>query len=783
MGIFRCSRITSRRSFARLTSAAPPDPGSGRESGPRSSSAVPVPVRGDGRIERTPRRRRVADRVATVVVRTGGFAVVASLAGILFFLVGEIVPLFQAAQVRFANEQALATDPRARQGVGAVLADPHRTHVATLETDGVVRIHALDPEGQQVAVPVPTAGERLLSVQGIPEENAFVALGSDGRILRVAVRWIVSFVGRERKVRAIVSDPQWVDLGVPGSSVTAYALRAGERRSTAVGATADGSLVVVRTEISSNDFTGERSESTQRLVLSAPSGVTHLEIDPAQRHLYAAAAQGRIAWWPIDVAAGIDAPLTSDPGPDVTALDLLVGGRALVVGRADGSIAVWTLVQRGRAHRDLRPIHELESLSNAVVALAPAQRGRSFLAIGEKGEARLYHSTSERTLWRGALPLASAVRDLVYAPKGDGAYVLFRATLLPIEIDNPHPEAGLGAFFAKVWYEGASQPEHVWQSTGGSDEFEPKLGLVPLVFGTLKGTAYALVFAIPLGILGAIYTSQFLDPRYQRVVKPTVELMASLPSVVLGFVAGLWLAPRLEAAFPGLVLALIALPPAMLGSGWLWSSLPRHVQGRFAAGSEVIFQAGFLLAVLWLCLELSDPLERWLFGQSFSGWLYTRTGLGYDQRNAIVAGIAMGFAVIPILFSIAEDAISNVPRSLTAASLALGATRWQTVVRVVLPSASPGLFAAVMIGFGRAVGETMIVLMATGNTPILDVSPFVGFRTLSANIAVEIPEAPHGGTLYRTLFISSLLLFVLTFVINTAAELVRERMRRRYAGG
>ncbi len=136
----------------------------------------------------------------------------------------------------------------------------------------------------------------------------------------------------------------------------------------------------------------------------------------------------------------------------------------------------------------------------------------------------------------------------------------------------------------------------------------------------------------------------------------------------------------------------------------------------------------------------------------------------FDQRNCLVVGFAMGFAVIPIIFTISEDALSNVPQRLISASLALGATRWQTAMRVVLPTASPGIFSAIMIGFGRAVGETMIVLMATGNTPVLDWNIFTGMRTLSANIAVEIPEAPYGGTLYRVLFLAGLLLFAATFV-------------------
>jgi phosphate transport system permease protein len=140
----------------------------------------------------------------------------------------------------------------------------------------------------------------------------------------------------------------------------------------------------------------------------------------------------------------------------------------------------------------------------------------------------------------------------------------------------------------------------------------------------------------------------------------------------------------------------------------------------------------------------------------------------------------MGFAVIPIIFTISEDAFSSVPSNLSAASLALGASRWQTAIRVVVPTASPGVFSAIMVGFGRAVGETMIVLMATGNTPLMEWSMFNGFRTLSANIAVEIPEAPYGGTLYRTLFLAGALLFMMTFTLNTVAEIIRQRLRERY---
>jgi phosphate transport system permease protein len=162
------------------------------------------------------------------------------------------------------------------------------------------------------------------------------------------------------------------------------------------------------------------------------------------------------------------------------------------------------------------------------------------------------------------------------------------------------------------------------------------------------------------------------------------------------------------------------------------------------------------------------------------GWL-EGNGIDFDQRNALIVGIAMGFAVIPIVFSIAEDAIFAVPKALSFGSLALGATPWQTLVRVVLPTASPGIFSGLMIGLGRAVGETMIVLMAAGNTPIMDLNIFEGLRTLSANVAVEMPEAEVDSTHFRILFLSGLVLFVVTFILNTTAEMVRQRLRAKYS--
>jgi len=209
--------------------------------------------------------------------------------------------------------------------------------------------------------------------------------------------------------------------------------------------------------------------------------------------------------------------------------------------------------------------------------------------------------------------------------------------------------------------------------------------------------------------------------------------------------------------------------------------MPKLIRGRFKEGTELLFLLPVFILGIQFCLWLNLPVENLFFGGDYKASLFNNLGLQYDQRNALIVGFAMGFAVIPIIFTISEDALSNVPKHLISGSLALGATKWQTAIKVVLPTASAGIFSAIMIGFGRVVGETMIVLMATGNTPIMDWSIFNGFRALSANIAVEIPEAPHGGTLYRVLFLAALLLFLVTFLLNTAAEIVRMRLRKKYA--
>jgi len=723
----------------------------------------------------TSKGRLLRDRIASLLVRVGGFAVVLSLVGILLFLLVEVAPLFRGANV--SGARGLSSSGAAP---AVLLVDSTLARVASVAHDGRVTVLDVSTGTVEATLAAPVEGE-IVAVGDAPGESTFTALTRDGRVLVVPLDWSVAYGADEsRSVTAVLGDPVELPLEPGGAQVRAFSARARASGAAAAAILSDGTLAVVRRQVQVNEFSGERAEQTWRSQIPAPGGVTHLALDSDQRQLYGADASGALYWWEL-TDEGVRSPRISQTGSPITALSLLVGGRSVVVGHADGRVSIWFLVQSGRAHAELVHAHEIESQGGAIRAIAPSWRKRTFVALGDGGEIGLYHSTSERTLWRGGAGEPQALAA-VLAPRGDALFVATASGIRAFSVRNPHPETSLAGLAEPIWYEDYAEPTWVWQSTGGSEEFESKLSLTPLAVGTLKGTFYALFFAIPLGILGALYTSQLMDPRLQRWVKPAVEIMASLPSVVLGFLAGLWLAPRLERYFPGLLLLLLSAPILALAAGAAFRALPARLRGRLPAGAEVAVAAAALALGASVSIALSAAVERLVFGGDFAGWLHNNTGMAYDQRNAVVAGIAMAFAVIPIIFAIAEESLSNVPKSLSAASLALGATRWQTLARVVLPAASPGLFAAVMIGFGRAVGETMIVLMATGNTPIMGWSPFDGFRSLSANIAVEIPEAPHGATLYRVLFLSALLLFVVTFVLNTAADLVRESLRRRYSG-
>ncbi|MBP9023793.1 MAG: ABC transporter permease subunit [Spirochaetes bacterium] len=482
--------------------------------------------------------------------------------------------------------------------------------------------------------------------------------------------------------------------------------------------------------------------------------------------LIAVSEDGRI--YVIDESGNVSDVLKED---GISAFGMLTGKRGFVVADLSGNISVFSSSNR-EGSSSFHKIHKIESSGKKVTSISLSDKDRTFAVIYEDGSMRLYYSTTEKLL----LEINDINGNMLIS--GNGKNLLsYGSKLLLYDIKNNHPDISFKALFGKIWYEGYSEPAYVWQSTGGADDFEPKYSLMPLIFGTVKGSLFALLFAVPLALCGALFMNQFMHPDLQRLIKPAVEIMAGLPSVIIGFLGGLWLAPVLEQYLPGILLGLVITPVAVIFAGHLVEKFFTRSGGEIY-GKEIFIILPVIVLVFGTSIMFSNEISKVVFNGDFKDFFFTKTGTPYDQRNAIVVGFAMGFAVIPVIFSLAEDALSFVPREIIAGSLALGLSRWQTVSGVVLKAAKSGIVSAVMIGFGRAVGETMIVLMATGNTPLMSLSPFNGFRTLSANIAVELPETAVGSSPYRILFLSALILFIFTFAINILTGFIRGNMRK-----
>jgi phosphate transport system permease protein len=732
------------------------------------------------------RFRKLADRCATVVVSIGGIAVIVSIAGLLVLFLATIAPLWRSAKVEIQGRTALEEwfEPEAREVVVLGCEEYQRVGFAINSAAQVqfFRLADFTRLGNFPAALPP--GRRVSSAHFQPEENAF-ALGTDhGEIVVGAVDYQTAFVEVQRVFNPTANFMATIKLDSAGQALIRLTSAGSPSENfLAAGVTVDHRVALYQRAVAASLFgSGEASEH-RHVLPSLPSQPTAIVVEKSLQHLWVGFANGLLHKYKI---AGAETPQLLEQIPAtphaIVQLGFLIGERSLAVCNDRGEIEVWfeSLDEGGLGAPKLRKARALTAASGSVTGFAASQRNRTFLTGNAQGEAALHYSTNERTLYHARL-FDDAITAVAFAPKGDGALLLdAKNNLLHLAIDNPHPEATWKAFFGKIWYEGYPKAEYVWQSSGGTDDFEPKLSLVPLLFGTLKGTFYALLFALPLGVLSALYVSQFMHVKLRGLVKPAMEIMAALPSVVLGFIAGLWLAPRLQPLIPGLLAAFILVPLAVLMFGALWQYPLKRWTKSLKPGIEIFALIPVVVALAALCFSLNERFEQLFFHGDFRQWLHEAFALNYDQRNAFIVGLVMGFAVVPIIFTVSEDALSNVPKSLVAASLALGATPWQTALRVVLPTASPGIFSATMIGLGRAVGETMIVLMATGNTPLMEWNPFNGFRTLSANIAVEIPEAPGGGTLFRTLFLSALLLFAMTFVANTIAEVIRQRMRAKY---
>jgi phosphate transport system permease protein len=839
---------------------------------------------------------KVADALARSVITVGGISTIAAVLGVCVYLVWVAAPLMRPARVD--NTQVVETQWQA--GAPRRLdVDEHRVLGITFGATGELGVFQLDDGHlvQQVALAFNGVSATAWSPK-TPGSDAFAVGYADGTVRvgslifetemlseRDALALDPSAARADSPARFMLSDgvlvrsPQRsfrrhrvrLELGSPLTTGTSAAIRRLDcypgRGGITLATIADNGRTSVhwlRSPPPGGDATTDLL--TAELPLSSePAG------PPGDVVLFASSVL--VAWSDGDAVRfdvrRVGRPklaerveLVEGPAAALTAVIPLAGRGTLVTGDSLGRSRVWFLIRpEGLDNVDqlaLRATHELSAKGASVSALAASERTRVVAVGREDGYLELYHATTDERLITIQPAEAAPVRALAIAPKEDALVAATDGSLATSALDLRYPEATLASLFFPVWYQDYNGPEHVWQSSGGSEANEPKLGLMPLVFGTLKATFYSLLFGVPIALLAAVYSSEFLARETRNRIKPTIELMASLPSVVLGYLAAFVLAPLAARWLPEILAAFFVLPFTCLLGAYFWQLLPQRISVRWQHRRfwliAVTLPVGVALA--WLAgpaLErrlFAGDLMRWLdggFGRAAGGWMLlslpvtalvvalvmrrnvrpwlrrltaewdyracaildlfrfvvgaaVTMALGwlgavalelagldarglylgsFVQRNALVVGFVMGFAIIPLIYTLAEDALSSVPDHLRSASLGAGATPWQTTTRIVIPSAMSGLFSAVMVGLGRAVGETMIVLMAAGNTPLMKWNAFEGFRTLSANLAEELPEAHQGSTHFRVLFLTALVLFALTFLINTMAEAVRQRFRRR----
>ena len=736
--------------------------------------------------ERRIRIRNFKDHFARYSISFGGVSVIAAVLLIMFFLVYVVAPLFTSATVE--KFSAFKTPGSAQDETLYYGIDEYKDSAVRFTQSGRLLGFSLKDGRVSNEQELPLNGEEITSFSLVDEAKNILAFGlSDGALLIAQYGYEVTYPNDVKTITPKIKYPfgeEPLELG--SSAIEKLALRLN-----------DESLVVAYQEkqssqISVKSFTVEASFLDDSLMLSEEGEATfeqqvdveYLLLDGSMRNLYLVSKEGVADYYDL---SDIESPELIQhvqflsEGDAISTIRFLLGDYSLMIGSEQGVVYQWFPVRNKDNVFQLEKIREFKVSDNPVTMIAIEHARKGFATIDQAGQFDLFHSTSERHLDSFEVD-KKGLSFVAIMPRANGVLLETKSgQLINYNVENEYADVSFKSLWGKVWYEGYEEPSYTWQSSSASSDFEPKMSMVPLTFGTIKAAIYSMLFAVPIAILAAVYTAFFMDAKTRQWIKPSVELIEALPTVILGFLAGLWLAPMMEANLSGFFAILIVVPIGILLFGFSWSKLPKSIRLLVPEGKRTLLMIPVVFLLGYFAMSMDKPLENTFFNGDMRHWLTYSAGIDFDQRNAMVIGFAMGFALIPTIFSVAEDAIYNVPRYLINGSLALGASSWQTMVGVVLPTASPGIFSAIMLGFGRGVGETMIVLMASGNTPLMELNIFEGMRTLSANLAVEMAEAEVYSSHYRVLFLSGLALFVFTFFFNTLAEIVRERMRRKYS--
>jgi len=632
--------------------------------------ADPAPPRAK-RTRTTPKSVARAEKTAKAFIYAGGFGTIVAIVLIFAFLVAMVVPLFTGSETSAERTMAVREQGQAPLGIGC---DEYRTIAWSLSSNGTVRLvdYANGSELGTVdlldgAIPTAVASTnsgtewivgfedgtvRLLSMlfrvsyiepADLPASVSSLAVGErahheEGILERTPenqYRLVVFRPKAGKPIQVAKSPIHALDLSFPPSGKAFAAL------------TRDRGLTVATIETRLDMMTGLEREVARKLILpyKVPDGrelPQHVALTGGATELFLVWSDGFCIRYDSRRLGDDGAPVPDakrraemfrlvDDGGELRTLGFLVGKSTLLAGDNAGQVHAWfpTRPQTATTVDGIEMVRPriYRGPRSAVRSLAVSPRSRLLLVGYESGEARVFQATQDRTLAQLEADHAAPADAVALAPKEDALLVSSAAGWRTWEFDPGHHDVSLDTLFTSHWYEREESPTHTWQSTG-SDDAEPKLGLIPLIFGTLKATLYSMLMAIPIALLAAVYTSEFLKPSVRSPVKSVIEMMASLPSVVLGFLAALVVAPFVASVLPATLAALLTVPFAFILGARLWQMLPSDTALRLGGTPKLLTMGLFLPLGIGLATLLGPLLERTFFGGDILGWLNRQDGVG-----------------------------------------------------------------------------------------------------------------------------------------------------------
>ena len=586
------------------------------------------------------RWRLIKDSVGRYGIVVGGLGVIFAIAVIFLYLLYVVYPLFISATAQAVNQYSV---PDSSKGKTLFLGIEEQNEVGVRYTDNGEVIFFSVQTGKTIlnqSIKIPEGAKIVSFSQGSPVSEGAVVYGlSNGKAVIVKHQYKITYPDNVRLITPSIDYPMGEEpivVNESGAALDKIAVIIGEKTSAIVAKTAD-KIHLSSFEKEKSLFADEAKLTRTDTVLDYSAlDVADILIDKEGRNLYLLNKNGQLGLF--DIADKSSPTLiyeqnVIEAGQAVTSSAFLNGDLSLLIGDSNGLVSQWSKVRDKLNHFAMQKIRVFKVSDKAVLAINPEQRRKGFMTVDASGDVGVYHTTSEREMIKervvDSAPVAAAI-----SPRANALLVEAENGKISFwTLDNKHPEVSIRSLWQEVWYESYPKPDYVWQSSSANSDFEPKYSLTPLVFGTLKAAFYAMLVAMPLALMGAIYTAYFMTSKIRQYVKPSIELMGALPTVILGFLAGLWLAPIIEEYLAGLFALIIIVPLCVIAFAFAWQFLPKSTLQKIPEGWESAILIPVIILSAWFAFTVSVPLEAFLFNGTLRDWFKTELGIGYDQRN------------------------------------------------------------------------------------------------------------------------------------------------------